>query len=94
MEDEGEREEPEVCTRSQMEFDCACTSMGDGTLPAMAEGQAQGYFARYYFLSSQPYLILIQFWYLVLVILALMWVLMVTWSLPLCFSGYTGVMMG
>ena len=35
VEDEGEGEELEVCTKEQMEFDWACTWLGDGGMPVL-----------------------------------------------------------
>ena len=31
-----------MCTKEQMEFDWACTWLGDGGMPALAEDKAQG----------------------------------------------------
>ena len=62
VDDEGEEDEPEVCARRQMEIDWACTWLGDGGMPAMAEGQAQGLLCQVLFpllpASSHPYSIL------------------------------------
>ena len=56
VEDEGEGEEPGVCTKEQMEFDLASTWLGDDGMPVLAEGQAQGLIDQVFF-PSLPSLI-------------------------------------
>ena len=68
VEDEGKGEEPEVCAKGQMEFEWACTWVGDGRKPALAEDNAQGLLSEVFW-SSQAYPSLILFWYFVLSVL-------------------------
>ena len=54
-EDEGEMEEPDVCTSEQAEFNWACTWLEEGGVPVLAEDKAQGLLSQVFGLP-RPFL--------------------------------------